>query len=242
MTVMVMVLWHKPNNVFLKKTCCQEGRQVMSVMTSRQAAELDHALERNGLTSNDVKEMSKGDFLTGVCQVLRNEAVIKVSRLLEQVVTTDVSGTKKFTAKNAFGPNNPAGIKFWLNENFWKHFLGKTEENISTAKLVVYTLTRASLDGPIQDKLGSHRVEIALAYLYEMISRQPKGEPKGKDRFLLTNGYANLSYICAINGKPWAVGAYWISACRKWYVRAFSIGDPIPWYGGCQVVLSSLDS
>ncbi len=208
----------------------------MSVMTSRQAAELDYALERNGLTSNDVKEMSKGDFLTGVRQVFRGEAIIKMGGLLEQFAITDVSGAEKFVVKNAFGPDNLAGIKFWLSLDFKAHFLGKIEENVPATKLAVHTLTRSSLDGPIQDELGSHRVEIALAYLYEMISRQPKGESKGKDKFLLTNGYANFSYICAINGERWAVYAYWYSVSREWSVDANSVAGPFPWVAGGQVV------
>lgn len=46
------------------------------VMSSRQAAELDHALERNGWTPADVKLLSKGNALTEVLRLVRGDAVI----------------------------------------------------------------------------------------------------------------------------------------------------------------------
>ncbi len=48
----------------------------MSIMTSRQAAELDHAFERNGWTSGDVKKISQGDMLTRLLPLIRGSAVI----------------------------------------------------------------------------------------------------------------------------------------------------------------------
>lgn len=56
------------------------------IMSIRQAAELDHALERNGLTPADVKLLSSGNVLTGVRNVLRGYAEIK---LAEHVIDCD---------------------------------------------------------------------------------------------------------------------------------------------------------
>jgi len=190
-------------------------------MTSRQAAELDYALERNGLTSSDVKKMSKGGFLTGVRRVLRGEAIIKIGGLLEQFAITDVSGAEKFVVKNAFGPDNPAGIKFWLGYNFKKHFLGLVEENVPATELMINTLVKLSLDAPIIAELGN-RVEIMLAHLYELISRQSNG--------------AYLSYICGTDGNRWAVNADWYSTDREWSLDANSVENPPPWREGSQVV------
>lgn len=54
-----------------------------AVMTSRQAAELDFALERNGWTAEDVKNLSKGDFLTDVRQVLLGYSEIKILHVID---------------------------------------------------------------------------------------------------------------------------------------------------------------
>ena len=48
-----------------------------AIMTSRQAAELDFALERNCFDAQDVKKMSEGDFLAKVHDVLHGFAEIK---------------------------------------------------------------------------------------------------------------------------------------------------------------------
>lgn len=48
-----------------------------SIMTSRQAAELDYAFERNGFTPGLVKKLSKGDTLELVKEVLLGHAEIK---------------------------------------------------------------------------------------------------------------------------------------------------------------------
>lgn len=46
------------------------------VMSSRQAAELDHAFERNGWSSQEVKLLSSGDLLTSIRQVILGHAAI----------------------------------------------------------------------------------------------------------------------------------------------------------------------
>ncbi|MFA6536495.1 MAG: hypothetical protein WC250_01515 [Candidatus Paceibacterota bacterium] len=47
-----------------------------AIMTTRQAAELDHAFGRNGWTSEDVKKLSAGNTLVQVLRVIRNQAEI----------------------------------------------------------------------------------------------------------------------------------------------------------------------
>jgi hypothetical protein len=48
-----------------------------AVMTSRQAAELDHAFERNGYTAENVKKLSEGNILGDFLAVLLGHAEIK---------------------------------------------------------------------------------------------------------------------------------------------------------------------
>ena len=47
-----------------------------SVMTARQAAELDFAFERNGWNSADVKLLSQGSFLTDILSSLRGKSTV----------------------------------------------------------------------------------------------------------------------------------------------------------------------
>ena len=66
------------------------------VMSSRQAAELDHAFERNGWCPEDVKWLSAGTVLTDIRSVRLGVAEIKV---LEYVIDCDAA------------PFTPSGLK-----------------------------------------------------------------------------------------------------------------------------------
>ena len=74
-------------NAFLRNTVAQSGEQVMGdkfVMSSRQASELDHAFERNGWTSADVKLLSTGDMLSRILPVIRdNSGSVAVKHLID---------------------------------------------------------------------------------------------------------------------------------------------------------------
>ena len=151
------------------------------------------------------------------------------SNLLRFVTTISVPGVPKFVAKDRFVSSGT--ITFYLDDNFKTHFLSKVEENVPAADLAVHTLTSYSLDEPIRKELGAQREETTLAYLYELLSRQPKGE----SGVLLTNGYATIFYIKDANGKLWAVGVGWDSRYGEWHVRADSITYPDEWHGGYRV-------
>ena len=136
------------------------------------------------------------------------------------------SAAKKFVLADHVKPANIG----WMGENFKRLFLRKVEEDVPKATLTVSKLTNASLDAPILTELGD-RAESKLAWLFELIEKQSKGE----DGILLTNGYANIFYVLDADGNLWAVYAYWYSDCRDWSVEAYSVERPDRWNAGNQV-------
>jgi hypothetical protein len=63
-----------------------------AVMSSRQAAELDHAMERNGWTASTVKLLSTGDNLTQILPFLEGRArIIDIRDLIDPVIQVDRS-------------------------------------------------------------------------------------------------------------------------------------------------------
>ncbi len=166
------------------------------------------------------------DLLDGTVKL-----VIKAAKLLKRVTTTSVSGAKEFVAKDVFKPNNLGRIKFWLGNNFQTQLLGKIEKNVPDAKLAISVLAKSSKNMPIMAELGD-QAETALAYLYELISRQPRGEVGP----LLTDGRANIFYIRDANSQFWVVYTSWFSTRREWCLDARFVEYPYPWYGGRQVV------
>ncbi len=152
--------------------------------------------------------------------------------LLKFVREVAVPGTKKFIAADALGPNNPAGIKFYLGNNFKNHFLGKTEENVESTTIAVHQLEKSSRDSNIMAELGPEKRVIKLAHFHSLIQAQATGQ----EGPLLVNGYANVAYIEDENKNLWAVGAYWCSAYRVWLVLADSVEPPDDWDAGYQVL------
>lgn len=161
--------------------------------------------------------------IEGVKKFLAGELVLKALELLRRVTSVSVSSAERFVASEFFTTENP-DVKFYdFGSNFRDNFLTRIEKNIPAAELAVDQLVRASLDAPILAELGD-RAETALAYLAELLKKQPNGE----DGILLTNGYANVFYI-----GDWAVGACWCAG-DGWRVNARPVGPPYRWGEGSQ--------
>jgi len=108
-----------------------------AIMTSRQAAELNHAFERNGWTAEDVKELSKGNTLAKILRDLRGQVETKKEIKTEALI--DFFGTVTFSARSEkFNPRDNfvvdtsknAKVKIWgLGQRFEEEFLDKIEES-----------------------------------------------------------------------------------------------------------------
>lgn len=151
---------------------------------------------------------------------------VKQPELLKRVATITAPAVQRFVAKDCLKNCNVG----WAGDNLKKFFLDKVEANVPEAKLAVNQLERASLDAPILTELGD-KAEVSLAYLFDLLKKQSNGE----DGVLLTNGYANIFYVCGNDGNIWAVSARWSSDSRYWGVVAYSVEGPDGWRGGCRV-------
>lgn len=151
----------------------------------------------------------------------------KEPELLRLITSAGITGAKKFVAKDHLAVANVG----WTGGNLKKLFLDKVEENVADTIVTVYRLEQSSLDAPIMAKLGERTV-IKLAYFFELLKRQSKGE----DGVLLTNGYANVAYIEGNDGNIWAVYASWYSEYHYWFVEAYSVENPRRWYVGDQIL------
>lgn len=99
---------------------------------------------------------------------------------------------------------------------------------MAEATLRYAKLLKSSVDGPILAELGDAQ-ETALAQVYALMERQPKGESGA----LLTNGYANIFYIRDVNGTLRAVNVD--SGSDGWGVFARSVDYPLRWRGDRRV-------
>lgn len=212
----------------------KETVMTIKAVTTAQLEQVRKMANDKGISKDEFQRaLDSGSVATMLDGMRTRKTVESLISLLTQIGTVEVPAVERFNAEDHFGDANLAGIKFWLSDDFRRHFLGKVEENVPGATLAIHRLNRNSRNGPIRKELGSKREETALAHFYELIKLQPRGEA-GK---LLTNGYAKIIfYICDANGNFWAVYAYWYSFRREWRVLDNSVESPIGWDAGFQIV------
>ncbi|TSC83492.1 MAG: hypothetical protein G01um101417_543 [Parcubacteria group bacterium Gr01-1014_17] len=159
-------------------------------------------------------------------------SLTKETPLLEFVTSVTVPGVDKFIAADHFKHGETVdGVRCYLWEDFQKHFLGKTEENVAGCDIRIHKLLKGSRDLGIRSEIGEEKEEIKLANLWSMLKLQSKGESGA----LLINGYANIFYVRDTEGTLWAVSAYWRADYREWRLFAYSIGYQNEWSAGYQV-------
>lgn len=181
--------------------------------------------EIRGLLIDTIEKLSGDD---GTDWAERLKSALRKNDLLRRLGEVAVSAVKEFVVADNFKVGN-AGISS-LGENFEINFLGRTEKNIKGSTLLVHRLEKVSIDAGIRAELITDKKETSLAYFYELLSKQSKGEAGS----LLTNGYANIFYVRDVSANPWAIIASWDSCNRGWGVIAFSMSS-IAWVAGVQV-------
>jgi hypothetical protein len=155
------------------------------------------------------------------------------SRLLEYVTCVDIPAIERFVVADAFGPNNPAGINFLLDDDFKIFFFRKVEENVKPATIAVHRLKEPLYDSDIIAELGPEGV-IRLAHFYELIKAQANGETGP----LLNKEGTNIAYIESDDRDVQVVFAGWHPLYRGWVISTFSIMWPIDKWSAGDLVLS----
>ena len=170
-------------------------------------------------------------FVVGASPAVSHDCPNQEQRL-EKLGTISVPATGKFIASDHFTTSNKAVKIAWLGDNFQQHFLTKVEEPQAETELRISRRKKTSLDAPILAELGS-AAETTLASIWELLKKQPNGEGEA----LVTNGYANIFYVCDSKGVLWTVFVLWRSA--GWDVSDSSVESPLGWRGGCRVFSSN---
>lgn len=166
--------------------------------------------------------------------------IAQMGQHLELIKHVQLPAVKAFSAKRCFVTRDtPEGVKLgWISFSFQQVFLngvGHNEIDIPASELRVHRLRKRSKDETIIDALGGEEVaETYLAHMWEMMKIQGQGQQGD----LLVNGYANMFYIRATNGKLWTVRCRWIARYGNWCVGARPIALPCWWSIGSQVFSS----
>jgi hypothetical protein len=189
------------------------------------------AYNKAGLSEDEAQRVNQAGGLADLIASHIAQHRAEKPPLLKLVDKVSASGAKRFVSDKASLKEANIG---WTNSDFDKFFLGKVEESIKDATIVIHVLQKGSLDAPIRKELGEQREETTLTHFFDLLKKQSNGQ----EGHLLVNGYANIAYIRDKAGKLWAVDAYWYSDDRYWSVRASSVECPHEWDAGRRVLSS----
>jgi len=191
-----------------------------SIMTSRQSAELDHAFERNGWTSEDVKKLSGGDILATFLLVIRDRAEVVVRSILTLLRTVHIASQPAgITSEKYF---EEVGVQR-TSSNFKSQFYGLEVAATDEIELTVYKLEENSLDASILAELGD-KTETSVSQFHAFLA----ANSKSSEWFIF--------YLRGKDGNLWVVDAYWSSDYGGWSVNANSIENLNRWNAGNHVV------
>ena len=192
----------------------------MAIMTSRQASELDFALERNGWTPEDVKKVSGGDLLAKLLLVVRDRAEVVIKSILILLRTVRIVAQPAVTTSEEYFKE--AGV-VWMGDSYKAQFLGLEVGATEESELAVRKLEEVSPDTPILAELGD-KAEISVSQFRAFLAENCES----REWFVF--------YLKGRDGELWAVYSDWDVVIGGWDVYASSVTDPNGWDAGDRVV------
>jgi hypothetical protein len=193
----------------------------MAIMTVRQAAELDHALDRNGWTAEDVKNVSGGDILASLLLVVRGLANVVRKSILTFLYKVKIGAQPTLTTSEQWFQEAGVALEL-MGQDFRAQFLGLEVPAVGDAELVVRKLEQDSLDVHIMAELGD-KAEISVSQFRAFLA----AHRESPEWFLF--------YLKGKDGKFWAVSARWSFDYSGWHVEARSVQRSYGWAAGGRV-------
>lgn len=173
-------------------------------------------------TSDQLVNVSDGPLLSFVCEfdLPRTTASFKAAEMF----VVDMRQTATVLISDIW----PRFVNFFLKGR------GKVERPLSAQKISCHTLNRVSRDGPIMEAIGSTfddhgKHHMTLSEVFVLL----RGQRRGADGVLLTNGKANVFYIVDRGGKLRAVSTRWRS--EGWAINASEIHYAGGWAAGTKI-------
>lgn len=146
--------------------------------------------------------------------------------LLKLVGFVNLNAVPRFVVADNFKEGNVVGGReiAWVGPNFKKHYYnGADEENVSERTIPIWEFVKHSFDAPIVHILGGvdkPKAQTHLAHTFQLMEL-------GAEGFGRLDGYANLSYKMAKDGKLWVPG--WGVFGGELRVEAGSSSGPSEW-------------
>ncbi|HWC57488.1 MAG TPA: hypothetical protein VG621_00850 [Candidatus Paceibacterota bacterium] len=159
------------------------------------------------------------------------KVIFRALNKLKLIGTHKLTTVEEFTVTDFFKEGKNGTTKVWLSDNFKSIILGAAPKKVSAAAetLDALQLTESMWDSQIVNELGnptSYDIPTLLARLKQLVSAQSNGEAGT----LLTNGYANIFYAKAADGRAVVVGALW--DVGQWEFYCYEFDEDSEWLDG----------
>lgn len=182
-------------------------------MTTRQSAELDHALERNGWTAEDVKKVSRGHVLSCLLVVVRDLGKVSVNSNLTLLRTERIAAQPVITTSKKYFEE--AGVTL-MGPDFESQFVDLEVAATPETEMAVRKLEKNSFNAPILVELGEKAVTSISQFREFLVANR-------KSRELFT------FYLRGKDGNIWAVQTCWFAPFGGWRFHVSRDVDPYVW-------------
>lgn len=207
------------------------------IMSARQAAELDHAFERNGWESADVKWLSQGSVLANVRKVKLGSASI-VDKPVQMPKLLKSKGY--FAAVRLMERHDPDAFYktregLYVTDDFRRNIVGvakPTDAGAKWKKMRRFELT-VNATGTDLKSARPQGIWSATEFCPWLCAKLAK-QPNGKAGELLNDGRATLFLVEGANGGVFVVNVHWRAGHSEWHVYAWKLGNE--WDAGDQLV------
>jgi hypothetical protein len=182
------------------------------ILSAGQAHELEMAFARNGWTTQQVKDLTKGDTLAKVrANLFGTTAVDKVLKLAsDKIVYTKV---KSFDPHAFYTTSETLWVSDFFRDNILP--LATKVKNLPAITGKSFELVKNAYDKEITPELPEGYA-FEVSELLARIARMIQAQPKGKKDALLNNGFANIFYSAGF-----AVYVVWLADTGQWCVGAY---------------------
>ncbi|MBI2004790.1 hypothetical protein HYS79_01345 [Patescibacteria group bacterium] len=206
------------------------------IMSSRQAAELDHALERNGWTSADVKTATKGNTLAQFRKVLLGTATVVDNPVTKKKQSKLLVSDGHYAVVEVGERHDPGSLwqtrpGLYVYDDFRNRIVAAAKPTETGAKFKKLPRFKLGRNATGEELKGARPNGIWTATDFcPWLAAKLAKQAGGKDGEFLNNGWANLFLVEGVNGEVFVVVVGWFGG--EWIVDAWRLDDD--WPGGSQ--------
>jgi hypothetical protein len=163
---------------------------------------------------------------------LKVKSVIrKLKDLILVLAGIQIPDIAEFIVREYFKMGMNGITKIWMSDRFQEVILANAPQKTSLISQAIdkFKLSKSMWDSAMLNELGQPK-PYSIGEFLALAKHLTSGQPTGKEGTLLNNGYANIFYVEAADGRMVAVYVFWNG--EKWRFFCYELGEDIQWNDG----------